>query len=489
MANNKLKICFAGAEVDPFVKTGGLADVMRALPLALHELGHDVRIFMPAHHIQNFDSLNPEVVLGKHFVTMGDSNINFVVKKIMLDGKIPVYLIENYGYFAKRTSIYGYVDDSQRYAFFDKAILKVCELLEWAPNIIHSNDWHTGLIPYYLVTDFKESATFKESVSVYTIHNLGFQGVRDQHVIEEERDRGGALPEFNSPAFNTVNFMMRGILYADAVTTVSETYAREITTPKFGAGLDQVLKRKQPKLFGIPHGVDYDIYNPETDKIIPVQYNSKHFSKKAQNKLAIQREFKLTEGERIPMLGLAHRMSAQKGFSLIAEVAESLLKRDVQIFAVGSGAEKYMKLFQRLMEKYPKKVAAHLRFDRAIAHKVYAASDIFLMPSSFEPGGISQLLALRYGSVPVVRATGGLADTVSDYNPETQEGNGFVFTEFNPYEFYGALSRALETYRYQKIWKKLAIRGMEQEFSWVAIARRYTELYQREIATKQTLRP
>lgn len=487
MPTKKLKILFIAPEVDPFVKAGGLGDVMRALPLALQKLGHDVRIVMPAHHIPDFDQLKPKDVFGKHYAKMSSKDrVSFYGKEIVLGEKIPVYLIENYGFFAKRNAIYNYVDDSIRYAFFCKAALHVPEIIDWAPDVVHSNDWVTGLVSNYLKADFKENKHLKNALAVFTIHNLAFQGMFNRLTLrEDERDSGGELPEYDSVRFQTVNFMRRGIMYSDEVTTVSETYAKEIMTPKHGEGLEEILRDKRPHLHGIVHGVDYKEYDPATDKHIPAHYDVKHITKKAENKLEMQKEFGLTQDKSIPMIGLAHRLVGQKGLDLIKEIAPALMKRNVQLFVTGEGSQVYHELFYNLSQKYPEKVIAHLKFDRVMARKVFAASDMFLMPSHYEPCGISQLFACRYGSIPVVRATGGLADTIQDFDPDTMEGNGFVFQNKNAFEFYGALTRALETYKYPKVWRELVKNAMSEEFSWEAAAKKYEEVYLHGIHNKE----
>jgi starch synthase len=483
----KLKILFIAPEVDPFVKAGGLGDIMRALPLALHNLGHDVRIIMPAHHIPNFEKYQPKELFEKYFVDMGPTEkISFLGKQIMLAEKVPVYLIENYGFFAKRSSIYGYVDDANRYAFFCKAALMVPEIINWQPDVIHSNDWVTGLVSNYLKKDYKESDTYRNTLSVFTIHNLAFQGMFNRFALrEEEKDTGGELPAYSSVQFQTVNFMKRGIIYADEITTVSETYAREITTPKYGDGLDQLLLERRAHLYGIAHGLDYEKYNPATDKNIAAQYDIRRLSKKVENKIQAQKDYGLKQDPTIPMLGSAHRLTGQKGFDLLEKVLPALMKQNVQLFVVGEGQDVYHKMFYKLHEKYPDKIAIHLKFSRTVAQRVYAASDIFLMPSHYEPGGTSQLIASRYGSVPVVRATGGLADTIKDFDPKEMTGNGFVFENINSFEFYGALTRALETYKYPRIWKALTKIVMEKEFSWQAAARRYEEVYRKGLEEKR----
>lgn len=477
----KLRILFAAPEVDPFVKAGGLADVARALPLALKKLGHDVRIVMPQHYRVDEPRHHFKTLIEKTAVQMDSERINFSVKETRLN-TIPIYIVDNKGFFRSRSAVYGYVDDSLRFAFFCKALLKIPELIEWKPDIVHANDWLTGLVSNYLKTSFKKSETYKHTKAIFTIHNLSYQGTFNRLTLRpEEIDSGGSLPKYNTVRFNTVNFMKRGIIYSDAITTVSKQYAKEIVTSQYGEGLDPLIRERQSHLIGITNGVDYKKFNPAKDHHIYQQYSAKHLSKKSANKIALQKEFGLFVDKNIPLIGMASRLSPMKGYDLVQEILRYLLEMPCQIIIVGEGDPKYHKLFWNYSKKYPKKFATHLQFDRIIARKVYAASDMFLMPSRFEPCGIGQLISSRYGSVPIVRATGGLKDTIQDYSPENEEGNGFVFEKFRALDLFRAIVRALETYKHKDAWKALVKKVMKLEFSWDKAAKEYLKVYEQAL--------
>lgn len=485
MKKEKLRILYVSPEVDPFVKAGGLGDVSRALPLALKKLGHDVRIVMPRHYMQHPEQFHIKPLFRRVSVQMDDERINFNVDKATLGG-IPVYFVDNKDLFRTRSAVYGYIDDGLRFAFFCKALLKIPELLDWSPDIVHTNDWLTGLVGNYLKTSYKHSSTYKNAASVFTIHNLAYQGTFNRLTLRpEEIDSGGALPKYNTVMFNTVNFMKRGIIYADAITTVSEQYAKEITTPQYGEGLDALLLERQSKLTGIVNGVDYEYFDPEHDPVIASHYNARHIHAKNDSKIALQKEFGLEVNKNIPLIGIVSRLAPMKGFDLLLEILPTLLEMPCQFIIVGEGEKKFHDAFWEASKTHPKKIAVHLQFDTGIAQKIYAGSDIYLMPSLYEPCGISQLLSSRYGSVPVVRATGGLVDTIKDYNPQTEEGNGFVFTQYQSIDLYGAIIRALEIYKNKGAWRKLVKKVMKLEFSWEKAAEKYLNVYHQASQEKE----
>jgi starch synthase len=487
-SSKKLRILFATMEADPFVKAGGLADVARALPLVFHEMGHDVRIVMPHHYMPDEDKLKFKSLVKKTSVQMDEERINFSVNEATLDGKVPVYFIDNKGFFRSRRAVYGYVDDVTRFAFLCKAMLKVPELIDWKPDIVHSNDWHTGLVSNYLKTFYADSPTYDHARTVFTIHNLAYQGTFNRlTLLPEEIDSGGELPKYNTPQFNTVNFMKRGILYSDAITTVSKQYAKEITSESYGEGLDTVIRERRNKLVGIVNGVDYKKFNPATDPSIAQTYSWRTPERKVENKIALQKELGLTVDPDIPLIGIASRFTSAKGFDLIVDVLDYLLGINCQLAIVGEGDENYHNILHEHHKRHPRKFAAYLKFDREMASKIYAGSDLYLMPSKHEPCGISQLISSRYGSVPIVRATGGLIDTITDYKPETGEGNGFVFDTFDPIDMFHAIVRALEDYRHKKSWSKLIINVMRLEFSWERAAEIYLDVYKQALEGKEEI--
>ena len=486
----KLKILSISAEVDPYAKAGGLADVSRSLPKALKRMGHDVKVIMPKHGCVDNEKHGLETAWENIPVQVDGEEVRFGVKKAELMEDLPIYFIDKYNFFGNRKFIYTYDDDNQRNMFFNFAALKIPELLNWKPDIIHCHDWTTGLIPYLLRTKFLKHPLFKKTASVFTIHNLAFQHGESplfSHTSKWYRGNGG-LPAFSdTKGIASINFMKRGIIYADIVNTVSENYAKEIITKEHGAGLHNLLRSKKYKLYGVINGIDYGIFNPSLDKNLVENYDVKSINKKSINKLALQKEFSLPQDPSIPIIGLVTRITEQKGFDLICPLLPNLAKQNLQIVIVGAGDKKYYKYFRNAQKQYPDKFGIHLEFSTKIASRIYAGSDMFLMPSRFEPCGLTQLISLRYGSIPIVRNTGGLTDTITDFNPETKKGNGFVFTEYNKMDLFAEIIQALTCYQFKKTWEKLVKKGMQQSFSWEIPAQKYEELYTKAIKRKHNI--
>lgn len=486
----KLKILSISAEVDPYAKAGGLADVSRSLPKALSRMGHEVKIVMPKHGCIDEEKHGLKVAWENIPVKVDGEKVNFGIKKSDLVGDLPVYFIDKHPFFGNRKYIYTYDDDNKRNMFFNFAALKIPELLNWKPDIIHCHDWTTGLIPYLIRTKFSNHPLFKKTATVFTIHNLAFQRGNSPFCDQESKWSKGnsGLPHFSDEkGIASLNFMKKAIVHSDIINTVSETYAKEITTKEHGAGLHGLLKAKKYKLYGVINGIDYSVFNPKFDKNLAVNYDFNSLDKKTENKIALQKELNLPKNPDIPLIGLATRITEQKGFDLFCPLIENLAKQNLQIAIVGEGDKKYYKYFQDAQKKYPDKIGFHLEFSAEIASRIFAGSDIFLMPSRFEPCGLTQLISLRYGTIPIVRNTGGLSDTITDYNTRTKEGNGFVFTEYNKMQLFAEIIEALTCYKFKQTWKALVKKGMRQSFSWEIPAEKYTELYRKAMKRKKDI--
>jgi len=467
------KILFVASEADPFIKTGGLGDVAYALPQELAKLGEDVRVVIPKY--KNISKkYSEELTFLKNFGTwVGWRNQYCGVFEGKV-GNVTYYLIDNEYYF-KRDGLYGYYDDGERFAFFNRAVMEMIKELDWKPDVIHCNDWQTGMIPVLYELQYKNDPFYSDIKTVYSIHNLLFQGVFDPKILgelfgwDEQQFNNGSL-EF----YGGVSFMKGGISYAHKVTTVSPTYAEEIKTPMYGEKLDGLLRSNSYKLMGILNGIDYTLNNPATDKLIYKRYTVDTLKDKKINKTKLQKDLGLPVDGKIPVLGIVSRLTPQKGMDLLVSILDRVLQEDVQLVILGTGDYGYEEHFKNLQSRYPNKVSANICFSNELAHKIYAASDIFLMPSLFEPCGLGQLIALRYGALPLVRETGGLKDTITPYNQYTGEGNGFSFANYNAYELETVINIALDFYKNKRAWNKLVRTAMKCDFSW----NRSTELYE-----------
>lgn len=493
-AKKPLKILIVGPEVSPYANVGGVARVLGFLSRALIKLGHDVRLLMPKFGFIDEEKYPMELVVEKLKVPTGQKEPNFLVcnvKTHTTPGGAPVYFLENMEYYEKRANVYGYSDDPIRWALLSRGALEFLRSFDlpagrqsWHPDVIHANDWQSGYIPNWLRTNFSKDEKLLSVATLFTIHNLHFQGIFDHRNISELDFDDGKSPiePFFSERLLKQNFMRRGIMYADVVNTVSKTYAKEILTPAFGEHLDRLLTEVRSKLFGVLNGIDYEEFNPATDKLIPVNYDLYSLEKRAKNKLALQEEFDLTQDEKIPVIGFEGRLEEQKGLDLIAEIAWPLLRDfDVQFVIVGGGDNKYLEIFRKLQRDFPDKVGAHLMPDFTLPRLIFSGSDIMLFPSRFEPCGIVQMEAQRYGAIPVARKVGGLADTVEDFNPEENTGTGFVFKDFDRWAFFAQVVRALEVYHHKEIWRELQKRAMQKAFSWEGRAKDYVTLYKKAI--------
>ena len=481
-----LKILQLSAEVVPFAKTGGLADVVGSLPKALKQLGHDVRVVMPRYGRVGIKKFGLKKKLARFPVPLGESEEPTAILEGTIGDDVPVYFVENARLY-DRDGIYMYPDDAERFIFFCRAGLELCKQMDWRPDILHCHDWHTAMVPNWMKTVYKDDPFFAQTATVYTVHNLAYQGIFGYRVLEIAgvAEHGFIVHPDTADLNQVVDFMARGILFADMINTVSETYAQEILTPEYGEGLDPLLRDRRDRLFGILNGIDTEVLNPATDPHIAMNFDVNTLDRRGVNKAALQAEAGLPERPDVPLIGIISRLADQKGFDLISAIADPLMKHvECQFVLLGTGDQKYHDMFERLVKRYPNKMGIFLTFNTPLAQRIYAGSDMFLMPSRFEPCGLGQLISMRYGSVPVVRATGGLADTVEDYDPRTGEGNGFSFEAYDAMALYTVLVRATETYKHGDVWQQLTLRGMEADYSWTASARKYADLYYRALATR-----
>lgn len=470
-------ILFAVSETVPFVKTGGLADVAGSLPSAINKQGGNTRVILPKYGVipeelmQNYRHITDfRVAVGWRwqFCALGE---------VIYEG-IHYYFIDNEYYF-KRDDLYGHFDDAERFSFFARAVLESLKWMEnFKPDIIHCHDWHTGLIPMYLNEFYREDPNYFDIKTIFTIHNIRHQGrfptsIYNDIIGIDERDPAANKIEFDG----AINFMKGALLYSDLITTVSPSYAEEIQYPYFGEGLDNILRQEKDKLVGIINGIDYKVFNPLTDENIFVKYRSS-LEKKNMNKLALQALLGLPEREDVPLISLVTRLDEQKGIDLINYIMDDLMKEDIQFVVLGTGEKSYEDSFYYFASKYPEKISAQILFDSSLAHKIYASSDILLMPSKFEPCGLAQMIAMKYGTVPLVRETGGLKDTVIPYNEHTGEGNGFSFSNYNAHELLSVLKYSTHIFYDRKDeWKNIVRNGIKTDFSWDNSAMKYMEIY------------
>ncbi len=484
LKNKKLKVLFVSAEVDPFAKTGGLADVAGSLPKELSILGHDVRVVMPRYGIINVDAK----YVADIPVEMGERKETCVIKESSIydtnNKAIPVYFIENHNYF-NRNGIYCYCDDAQRFILLCKAALDMLPAINFKPDIIHCNDWHTGPICLMLKEKYCKNDFYKDIATIYTVHNLEYQGNFGSEVTKYLNLEEGFFVSEKAEFYGMFSFMKCGLVYSDIINTVSKQYTDEILTPAYGEKMEGVLVKRKNDLFGIVNGISYEEFDPSRDNSLFVNFDRNSAELKKKNKLALQNQLNLTKSS-VPLMGIVTRLTAQKGLELILGCIEDYIKKEnVQLVVLGLGDEYYHKAFSKLHEKYPNNVAAFFEFNPDLAKKIYASCDFFLMPSRFEPCGLGQIISLRYGTIPIVRATGGLAETIIDYNENSLEGNGFSFDEFSVNGFKQAIDRAIEVYKNKpEIWKELILRALESDFSWKKPSGAYLELYKLAIERK-----
>lgn len=472
-------ILFVASECVPFIKTGGLADVVGSLPKCFNKEVYDVRVVLPFYSCIKpalKDQIKPVL---NFYMDFAGRDVYVGVMETEYAG-VKFYFIDNQDYFTCEKPYYGMPDDIEKFIYFSKASLSMLPLIGFQPNLIHCHDWQTGLVPVYLKERFQGDLFFHGIKSVMTIHNLKFQGVWNMHTIKNISGLSDYYFTSDKLEYNNdANMLKGGLVFADAITTVSNTYAEEIKTEFYGEGLDGLMRARENDLRGIVNGIDYEDFNPETDEYIPKKFNAENFRKeKAKNKVALQKELGLPEDPKVMMIGVVSRLTDQKGFDLIAHVMDELCEDDIQLVVLGTGDERYENMFRHYAWKYEGKVSAQIRYAEELSHKIYAASDAFLMPSLFEPCGLSQLMSLRYGTLPIVRETGGLKDTIDNYDPETGTGTGFSFADYNAHDMLAAVRRAEEVYYGKKReWNKIIDRAMAKDYSWESSARLYEELY------------
>ncbi len=481
-----LKILFVATEVSPYAQVGGLGRVMFFLPRALSKLGHEVRVIIPKYGKIDLSKYPMELIYEGLDVPTGNDATPYLicnVKTNRLSGSPRVYFLENMEYFEKRANEYGYADDPVRWGLLQKGLLEwLKEDKVFSPDIIHCNDWQTGLIPDFLKTAYKNDPDLKKLTTVFTIHNLTFQGQYDPRFVSElDRDDGRSeIPEIFAERFAKLNSMRRAIMFSDVINTVSDKYSKEILTAEYGCGVDELLAEVRTKLYGILNGIDYDDFNPKTDQLVKFNFDVNSLNKRFLNKRELQNEFNLPVDETIPLLAISYRLEAQKGLDLIVEVMEYILKEyKAQLVVNGDGDPQYKTFMKGLYEKFPDQVGLNLNANFTLPRHIFAGADMILLPSKFEPCGMVQMEAMRYGCVPLARAVGGLADTVVD------GVTGFTFKEFNSLAFFGSVVKALENFKDQKKWQTIVKNCMRQDFSWTNSAQKYEELYYRAIELKE----
>ncbi len=492
MDTSNLKILIASPEVVPFAKTGGLADVCGALPKALAKLGHQVRVILPKYKMVDEGKFGLARI-GTSFpkIPVGDLRKSISVKSyISKEPKVEYLFMENDEYFNReelykdRSTGFDYKDNDERFILFARGTLEILKTLIWQPDIVHANDWQTALLPAYLNTLYAGDLFFKDTATVFSIHNLAYQGNFPKNTF----DKIGVSKDLFYPTspfefWGNVNFMKAGISYADVINTVSETYAVEIqSSSEFGHGLEGVLRSRNADLYGIVNGIDYDVWSPQKDRLISHSFTPEDLSGKKKNKELLRKLCNLPRPKRdVPLIGIISRLADQKGFDLLAQIADELLTLNLQMVVLGTGDEKYHRFFTAVGAKYPQKISVNLLFDNRLAHLIEAGSDMFLMPSRYEPCGLNQLYSLKYGTVPIVRKTGGLADTIENYDPKTSRGTGFVFENYDASELLDTVKLALGLYEDKESWIRLMENGMRKDFSWGASAKKYVELYQKAL--------
>lgn len=491
-----LKILMVAPEASPYANVGGIARVIAHLSLALNKLGHDVRLFMPKFGLIDEAKYPMEgVISGLKVPTgapegRGEPYLICNVKTHTPAIGATAYFLENMEYYEKRNNVYGYSDDPLRWALLSRGALEFLKASDdFVPDVIHLNDWQTGLTANLLRTAYDTDKKLSTITNLFTIHNLHYQGMFDhRNVSELDSDDGRSeVANFFDERLTKQNFLRRGIIYSDLITTVSETYAREILTPEFGETLENLLLEVRSKLFGVTNGIDYDEFNPATDPNLAYNYDLRNLSDRYRNKAVLQKEFGLKEDPNIPVIAAEGRLDSQKGLDMAVEPLSKILSMyNVQFIAVGGGDLAIAEALRQLKNRFPERVGLHLMPNFALPRLLFAGADIMIFPSRYEPCGLVQMEGMRYGVVPVIRAVGGLADTVKNFDSLTDTGYGFAFKDFDPWQFFGSLIRALEVYNNKEVWERLVRRCLEQDFSWVASASKYVDLYYKAIRLRRS---
>ncbi|MCX5748972.1 MAG: glycogen synthase GlgA [Candidatus Saganbacteria bacterium] len=482
-----MKILVVSSEMAPFSKTGGLADVIGALPKSLKKIGHDVRVIIPKYKMTDKGGFITHPLMKDISVEIGQKKYKFDLFETKLPGSdVTVYLVGCDEYF-DRDGLYqengkDYPDNAERFLFFCKAVLISLKSMGWEPNVVHCNDWQSAFVAAFIKTIYAKDPFFNTIATVYTIHNMGYLGL----FAADKMPLTGLGWEYFTPDllefWGNLCFAKAGLVYADVIGTVSETYSKEIALPEFGCGLDGLIRSRKDDIYGIVNGIDYEVWDPEKDKDITSNYSSSNLRGKASDKAALRKNLGLKNENGPAVIGMVTRMADQKGFDLLSGIFTKMMSLPVQFVLLGTGEPKYEKQFLAFAKKYQGKVSANIGFDSAAAPPIYAGSDMFLMPSSYEPCGLGQLISFKYGTVPIVRKTGGLADTVIDYDPLTEEGSGFVFADYSCDGLFDAVKRAVSLYvSDKKKWTSLVKKIMKYDFSWDSSAKNYINLYKKAI--------
>ncbi len=484
--NKRLNITFISSEATPFAKTGGMADVCGALPIELEKLGLELILVMP--YYKQVAQTKPKPRKTRHSVTVriAGKEIKGDVYSRKITDHFRAYFIDNPDFFA-RQELYGtphgdFPDNAQRFGFFCKAALNLLPALAFQPDIIHVHDWQTALVPFLLKTERRNDTFYSRTKTVLSIHNLAYQGLFDKTVLHGLNISRDWFTPKGMEFYGKVNFLKAGLITADNISTVSKKYSLEMQTPEYGCGLDGVLKEQGGHIQGILNGVDYSEWHPQRDKYIVKDYSLDDMSGKMDCRHNLLQEYNLTAKDDTPIIGIISRLADQKGFDILAKAMPSLAEMDLRILLLGTGENKYHSLFKKMQKKYHEHLGVRLAFNNSLAHKIEAGSDLFLMPSRYEPCGLNQIYSLKYGTIPIVRATGGLDDTIENFNPETGTGNGFKFKEYSSRALIAKVKEALDMYRHKDYWQKLVINAMGQDFSWPNSARKYVKLYQNLLA-------
>lgn len=488
-----MNIGYISSEVVPFAKTGGLADVAGSLPIEIAGLGHDVKVFMPKYSSISEEEFNLAPV--KHWgiipIKVADKIQNTAVYKSLLpESEVEIFFLDCPDYFDRESIYTNDPDEDERFILFSKGVMEIIQRLQWAPDIIHCNDWQTGVIPLYIKDNYSWDKLFKDTRSIFTIHNIGYQGIFPKQTAVNAEINEDYIKDSGDVEHNGLfNFLKAGISFADMINTVSPTYANELLTPELGFGMEKILNSRGLDFSGILNGVDYTEWNPETDKLIQHNYSVNDFSGKENNKKQLLEQFNMPYKKDTPVIGIVSRLAIQKGFDLIARSLEYLSKLPVQWVILGSGEEHYEDMFKSFAEMRPDKAACFIGYNNELAHLIEAGSDMFLMPSKYEPCGLSQIYSLKYGTVPIVRKTGGLADTVKDWDEYLhmgeKSGDGFSFKEYNGFGLTDAVERAIKSYHNKEVWNTIIKNGMNNDYSWNKSAEKYVDLYKRALDKKQ----
>ncbi|MCL6586663.1 MAG: glycogen synthase GlgA [Anoxybacillus sp.] len=471
-----MKVLFVVSECVPFVKSGGLADVAGALPKELKRLGTDIRVMLPKYGTIPDMYRAKMKKIAKLIVRVGWRR-QYCGAEMLEHQGITYYFIDNEYYF-KRDGLYGHYDDGERFSYFCRAALDALPAISFQPDIIHCHDWHTGMIPFLLREEYKKNSFYQQMRSVFTIHNLQFQGIFPREILGDLLNLSDHYFTMEHVEFyGNVSFMKAALVASDKITTVSPTYKEEIQTAYYGEKLDGLLRARQHDLVGILNGIDDEVYNPKKDRYIAVPYDQTTIARKEINKKALRQRFGLPNEEDVPIIAMVTRLTRQKGLELVKCVFHEIIAENVQLVVLGTGDWEFEHFFNEMAITYPDKVKVYIGFHEELAHQIYAGADLFLMPSLFEPCGLGQLIALRYGVIPIVRETGGLNDTVQPFNEFTGEGNGFSFKNFNAHDMLYTIRRAIGFYYQKEVWEKLVVTAMSRDYSWAQSAFKYNRLY------------